>query len=73
MRNASRSLKAVKRRLCAAGGVIAYRAAFLAPHAAVVLTDTSVHEVPHVGQVAGGLLLLFAGALVAFFAARRRA
>jgi hypothetical protein len=59
--------------LGAVGGVIAYRAAFLAPHAAVVVTETSVHEVPHVGQVASGLLLLFAGALIAFFAARRRA
>ncbi|HEX8073152.1 MAG TPA: hypothetical protein VF546_24605 [Pyrinomonadaceae bacterium] len=58
--------------LAALGGAMAYRAAFLAPHAAVVVTDAGVHEVPPVGRIAGGLVLLLAGALLAFFAARRR-
>ena len=57
--------------LGAAGGVIAYRAAFVAPPAAVVVTASSAHEVQNVWQIAAGLLLLVAGALLAFFAARR--
>ncbi len=59
--------------LAALGGVIAYRAAFLAPHAAVVLTDTSTHELPNLWRVSGGLILLITGALIAFYTARRRA
>jgi hypothetical protein len=59
--------------LAALGGVIAYRAAFLAPHAAVVVTDTSVRELPDLWRITGGLSLLILGALLAFFAARRRA
>lgn len=58
--------------LGAAGGVIAYRAAFLAPPAGiVVVTQSSAHEVQNVWQIAGGIVLLVAGALIAFFAARR--
>jgi hypothetical protein len=60
--------------LAAAGGVIAYRAAFVASPAAVVVTSTgSVHEVQNVWKIVAGLALLVAGALLAFFAARRRA
>ena len=59
--------------LGAAGGVIAYRAAFVAPPAAVVITESSVREVQNVWGIAGGLALLIAGALLAFYAARRRA
>ena len=56
----------------AAGGVIAYRALYVWPHAAVVVTDTSVREVPDVVRAAGGLLLFLAGAALALFAALRR-
>ena len=61
--------------LAALGGVVAYRAAFVAPHAAVVVSETSgsVREVSNVWHVAGGLLLLLVGAGLAFLAARRRA
>jgi hypothetical protein len=55
-----------------AGGVFAYRAYFVEPHSAVVITDTAVREVPNLARVAGGLVLLLAGAAVAFFAALRR-
>jgi hypothetical protein len=58
--------------LGAAGGVIAYRAAFVAPPAAVVVTTTSAHEVQNVWQITAGLLLLVAGALLAFLSARPR-
>jgi hypothetical protein len=59
--------------LAAAGGVIAYRAAFIASPAAVVVTETgSVHEVQNVWRIVGGLLMLIVGLISAFFAARRR-
>ena len=60
--------------LAAVGGVIAYRAAFAPTPAAVIVTGSgSLHEVQNIWQIAGGLLLLIAGLLIAFFAARRRA
>jgi hypothetical protein len=58
--------------LAAAGGVLAYRSYFVEPSAAVVITNTTVREVPNMTRVAGGLLLLVAGAAVAFLAAARR-
>ena len=58
--------------LAAAGGVLAYRSYFLEPSAAVVITETTVREVPNMTRVAGGLVLLAAGAAVALFAALRR-
>ena len=58
--------------VAAAGGVIAYRSFFVEPHAAVVITNTSVRELPNMTRVVGGLVLLAAGAGVALFAALRR-
>ena len=60
--------------LAAVGGVVAYHAAFSsAPTAFVVNESTgSVREVHNVWRVALGVLLLIAGAGLAFFAARGR-
>jgi hypothetical protein len=58
--------------LAALGGVIAYRAAFIAPRAAVVISETGVREMPDVWRIITGLALLVAGACLAFFAARTR-
>jgi len=58
--------------VAAAGGTIAYRALFVEPHAAVVITNTSVRELPNMARVAVGLVLLAVGAGVALFAALRR-
>lgn len=58
--------------LAAAGGVIAYRAAFIAPRAAIVITDAGVSERPNLWRISLGLLLLLAGACLAFVAARPR-
>jgi hypothetical protein len=58
--------------LAATGGVLAYRAAFIAPRAAVVITETGVREMPDVWRIILGLVLLFAGACLAYFAARLR-
>jgi hypothetical protein len=58
--------------LAAAGGVIAYRAFFIEPDAAVVITKSSAREVPNLARGLGGLALLLVGAGLAFFAALRR-
>jgi hypothetical protein len=58
--------------IAAAGGVIAYRALFLEPSAAVVITNTDIREVPNTLRVTGGIIMLIAGMALAFFAARRK-
>jgi hypothetical protein len=58
--------------LAAAGGVLAYRSYFVEPSTAVVITGTTVRELPNMARVAGGLLLLAAGAALALFSALRR-
>ena len=58
--------------LAAVGGTLAYRSYFVDPHAAIVITETTVREVPNMTRVVGGLVLLAAGAAVALFAALRR-
>jgi uncharacterized protein YjeT (DUF2065 family) len=58
--------------VAAIGGVIAYRALFLEPSAAVVITETDVRELPDTARVVGGMALLAIGAVVAFLAARKR-
>jgi hypothetical protein len=58
--------------LAAFGGVMFYRAAFLEPPAAVVITNTDVREVPNTMRVIGGAAMFVAGAILAFLAAKRR-
>ena len=58
--------------LAATGGVIAYRAAFIAPRAAVVITAAGISEQPNWWRIVLGLTLLVIGAGLAFFAARPR-
>ena len=58
--------------LASIGGVIFYRAAFLEPPAAVVITNTEVREVPNTMRIVGGTALVIAGATLAFLSARRR-
>ena len=57
--------------IAAMGGVIAYRALFLEPSAAVVITSTEVRELPNTLRVVGGIAMLIIGAGLAFFALRR--
>jgi hypothetical protein len=58
--------------MAAAGGVIAYRALFLEPQTTIIITDTNVRQLPDTLRIAGGLIMLIAGACIAFFAARRK-
>lgn len=55
-----------------AGGVIAYRALFLEPSAAIVVTNTDVREFPNTVRATGGIIMLIGGMALAFFAARHK-
>ncbi|HEV2826053.1 MAG TPA: hypothetical protein VGW76_00520 [Pyrinomonadaceae bacterium] len=58
--------------VAAIGGVIAYRAYFLEPTAAIVISNEGVRELPDTFRIIGGITLLIAGAAVAFFAGVKR-
>lgn len=58
--------------IAAVGGVIAYRALFLEPSTAVLVTNTDIREVPNTLRVTVGIIMLIAGMALAFFAARRK-
>jgi len=55
-----------------AGGVITYRALYIEPKSAVVITETDVREIPNQARVVGGALLFVGGAALALFAATRK-
>jgi len=58
--------------VAALGGVIAYRALFLEPTSAVVITNAAVRELPDTFRVVGGVAMLAIGASLAFLAGRKR-
>jgi hypothetical protein len=58
--------------IAAIGGVIAYRALFLDPSHAIVITSSEIREVPNYGRVIGGSALLVVGAALAIYSATRR-
>ena len=60
--------------LAAAGGVIAYRAAFLEARDTILVagSGSQVRQLPDMLRTGGGLALLVSGALVAYLSARRR-
>jgi uncharacterized protein YjeT (DUF2065 family) len=58
--------------LAAVGGVIAYRAYFLEPKAAIVITSTDVRELPDYFRIVVGLVLLMVGAAIAYTSALRK-
>ena len=55
-----------------AGGVITYRALYLEPKSAVVITGTDVREIPNQARVVGGALLFVGGSALALYAATRK-
>jgi hypothetical protein len=59
--------------LAAVGGVIAYRAFFLDPASAFVISSKGVRELPDTFRVVEGIVLLIVGAAIAFTAAVRKA
>ena len=55
-----------------AGGVITYRALYVEPKSAVVITETEIRQLPNQARVVGGALLFVGGSALALFAATRR-
>ncbi len=58
--------------IAAVGGVVAYRAYFLEPSAAIIITNTDVRELPDTFRVVSGIVLLIVGAVIAYTAALRK-
>ena len=58
--------------MAAVGGVIAYRAFFIEPSAAIVISESGVRELPDYFRVGTGIVLLVVGAAIAFTAALRK-
>jgi hypothetical protein len=59
--------------MAAVGGVVAYRAYFLAPPEAIVINESGIREVPDFFRVISGLMLFVVGAAIAVTVAARRA
>ena len=59
--------------IATAGGVITYRALYIEPKSAVVITETGIRQIPDQARVVGGALLFVGGAALALFAATRKA
>ena len=55
-----------------AGGVITYRALYVEPKSAVVITETEVRELPNYTRVIGGALLFVGGSALALYSAVRK-
>lgn len=55
-----------------AGGVITYRALYVEPRSAVIVTETDVRELPNYTRVIGGALLFVSGSALALYAAIRK-
>lgn len=55
-----------------AGGVITYRALYVEPKSAVVITETEIRQIPNQARVVGGALMFVGGTALAFFAAVRK-
>jgi hypothetical protein len=58
--------------IAAVGGVVAYRAMFLAPPEAYVISEEGVRELPDYFRVVSGLILFVVGAAIAFTVATRK-
>ena len=58
--------------LATAGGVITYRALYVEPKSAVVITESEVRELPNYARVIGGALLFVGGSALALYAAVRK-
>lgn len=58
--------------LAVVGGVITYRALYVEPRSAVIITDTDIRELPNYTRVVGGALLFVGGTALALFSATRK-
>lgn len=57
--------------IATAGGVITYRALYVEPTSAVIITEDEVRQLPNYTRVVGGALLFVGGSVLALYAAVR--
>ena len=58
--------------LATVGGVITYRALYVEPKSAVVITETDIRQLPDYARVVSGALLFVGGTALALYAATRK-
>lgn len=58
--------------LATVGGVITYRALYVEPKSAVIITESEVRQLPNYTRVVGGALLFVGGTALALYSAIRR-
>ena len=58
--------------IATAGGVLTYRALYVEPKSAVVITESEVRELPNYTRVIGGALLFVGGSALALYSAVRK-
>ena len=58
--------------IATAGGVITYRALYVEPRSAVIITESEVRELPTSGRVITGALLFVGGSALALYSAVRK-
>jgi len=58
--------------IATAGGVLTYRALYVEPKSAVVITDSGIRQIPDQARVVGGALMFVGGSALAIFAATRK-
>ncbi len=58
--------------LAAIGGVITYRALYVEPKSAVVITETDIRQLPNYTRVVSGALLFVGGTALALYVAVRK-
>ncbi|HXQ71735.1 MAG TPA: hypothetical protein VN844_14675 [Pyrinomonadaceae bacterium] len=58
--------------LATVGGVLTYRALYVEPKSAVIITDSDIRQLPNYTRVVGGALLFVGGTALALFAATRK-
>lgn len=55
-----------------AGGVITYRALYVEPRSAVIITESDIRELPNYTRVVTGALMFVGGSALALYAAIRK-
>lgn len=58
--------------IATAGGVITYRALYVEPKSAVLITDNEIKDLPNYTRVIGGALLFVGGSALALYSAVRK-
>jgi hypothetical protein len=58
--------------LATVGGVITYRALYVEPKSAIVITDNDIRQLPNYTRVVTGALLFVGGSALAHYAAVRK-